>query len=181
MVSERSSSARLGLIQIYTGDGKGKTTAALGLALRACGHELRTYIGQFLKGQSCGEIYSAKKLAPYLTIEQYGLDESICKAEVTSEQRAAAQHGLATARHALLSNKYDIVILDEIQVALNYNLLTEEEVIEIMECKPAQVELVMTGRGASQSLIDRADLVTEMRKVRHPLARGIQARLGIEF
>jgi len=171
----------LGLIQIYTGDGKGKTTAALGLALRACGHGLRTYLGQFLKRRSCGEMYAAKKLAPYLTIEQYGLDEYICKVKVTSEQKAAARHGLAKARQALVSTHYDIVVLDEINVAINYGFLVDEEVLELMNSKPPQLELVMTGRKAPQSIVDRADLVTEMREVKHPFSQGIRARIGIEF
>ena len=181
MASERSSDARRGLIQVYTGNGKGKTTAALGLTLRACGHGLRTYIGQFLKGQSYGELRSVKRLTPRVVIEQYGLDELVLADNITPEQRAAAQDGLAKAKQALLSNKYDIVILDEIHVALNYGLLTLEEVTELMECKPPQVELVMTGRGAPQTVIDQADLATEMRELKHPLARGIQGRIGIEF
>jgi cob(I)alamin adenosyltransferase len=172
---------RLGLIQVYMGNGKGKTTAALGLTLRACGHELHTYIGQFLKGRSYGELRSVKRLAPFVTIEQYGLDERIHAGEVTLKHQAAAHEGLAKARRALVSTRYDVVVLDEINVALNYGLLTEEEVLELMDSKPPQVELVMTGRAVPQSIIDRADLVTEMREVRHPYSRGIRGRVGIEF
>ena len=181
MVTEKPSDARLGLIQIYTGNGKGKTTAALGLALRACGHGLRTYIGQFLKGRAYGELRGVERLAPLVAVEQYGLDEWILPGEIGPEQEAAAHEGLARARRALVSIRYDIVVLDEINVALSLGLLPEEAVLELMDGKPPQVELVMTGRGSPRFIIDRTDLVTEMRKVRHPFTRGIGGRPDIEF
>lgn len=170
-----------GLIQVYTGDGKGKTTAALGLALRAAGHGMRTYIGQFLKGRDYGELESIKQLAPRVTLEQYGLDAWVHVGSVTPEQRQAAQAGLAKARQALVSGDYDIVILDEVNVALYFGVLTEAEVLDLVDSKPAHVELILTGRRAPQAILERADLVTEMREVRHPYQRGVPARRGIEF
>ena len=174
-------SERVGLIQVYTGDGKGKTTAALGLALRAAGRQMRTYIGQFLKGMQYGELESIKLLAPYVRLEQYGLNEWVHINQVTPEQRAAAQQGLEKIRLALHSGEYDIVVADEINMALFFSVLSEEEVLDLLDNKPPQVELVLTGRQAPQSIIERADLVTEMQEVRHPYQRGIQARQGIEY
>lgn len=170
-----------GLVQVYTGDGKGKTTAALGLALRAAGSGMRTYIGQFLKGQRYGEMESIQRLAPYVTLEQYGLDEWVHVDRVTSEQRAAAQQGLEQIRQALTSGEYDIVVADEINIALYFGVLTEEQVIQLIDARPPQVELVLTGRRAPDTIVQRADLVTEMREVRHPYQRGIAGRAGIEF
>jgi cob(I)alamin adenosyltransferase len=171
----------MGLIQVYTGDGKGKTTAALGLALRAAGNGMRTYIGQFLKGQRYGEMESIQRLAPDVTLEQYGLDEWVHVDRATSEQRAAAQQGLERVRQALTSGEYDIVVADEINIALYFGVLTEEQVLQLIDARPLQVELVLTGRRAPDAIIQRADLVTEMREVRHPYQRGIVGRAGIEF
>ena len=170
-----------GLVQVYTGDGKGKTTAALGLALRAAGHGMRTYVGQFLKGRDYGELESVKRLSPAITIEQYGLNDWVHVDRITPEQRQATQDGLARAREALLGGQYDIVVLDEANVALFFGLLTEEEVLAFIDSRPPHVELILTGRRAPQSILDRADLVTEMREVRHPYQQGIPARRGIEF
>jgi cob(I)alamin adenosyltransferase len=181
MSEETKAGERVGLVQVYTGDGKGKTTAALGLALRAAGSGMRSYIGQFLKGRRYGELESVQQLSPYLTLEQYGLDAWVHIDRVTPEQRAAAQEGLAKVRQALHSGEYDIVIADEINVALYFGVLTEEEVIELIDGRPPQVELVLTGRRAPEAIIERADLVTEMKEVRHPYHRGVPAREGIEF
>ena len=181
MTKEPSPEVGVGLIQVYTGDGKGKTTAALGLALRATGHGLRSYIGQFLKGRSYGELESVGRLSPEVTLEQYGLSGWIHVDQVTPEQREAAQEGLARARRALLSGKYDIVVLDEVNMALHFGVLSEEEVLDLIDDKPPEVELVLTGRRAPQAIIDRADLVTEMKEVRHPYHRGVPARRGIEY
>lgn len=169
-----------GLIQLYTGDGKGKTTAALGLALRAAGHGLRTYIGQFMKGQSYGELEAARRLSPELTIEQYGLPSFVHVNQATAEDVRLAQEGLERARAAMHSGCYHIVVLDEVCVALHFKLLTLEQVLAFLDEKPPQVELVLTGRRAPPGLIERADLVTEMREVKHPYARGVPARRGIE-
>lgn len=170
-----------GLIQIYTGDGKGKTTAALGLALRAAGRGLRTYVGQFMKGQQYGELEGARLLSPYLTIEQYGLPTFVHVHQATPEDVRMAHEGLAKARAAMRSGEYAIVVLDEICVALHFELLTLDEVLAFLDERPAGVELVLTGRRAPEALLARADLVTEMREVKHPYNQGVQARKGIEY
>ncbi len=169
-----------GLIQVYTGEGKGKSTAALGLALRAAGHGLYTYVGQFMKGQPYGELAAAGMLAPYVTIEQYGRPSFVHVRQAQPEDIRLAQEGLDRARAAMLSGHYDIVVLDEICVALHFQLLPLEEVLVFLEQKPERVELILTGRRAPEALIARADLVTEMREMKHPYARGVTARRGIE-
>jgi len=168
-----------GYIQLYTGDGKGKTTAALGLALRAAGHGMRTYIGQFMKGQDYGELHALRD-HPCITIEQYGGGRCIRREEVTSEHIARARRGLERALAAMLSEQYDIIVLDEVNVAIWFGLLTVEEVLAFLDRKPEGVEVVLTGRRAPQELIERADLVTEMREVRHYYTQGVLARDGIE-
>ncbi len=168
-----------GYVQVYTGDGKGKTTAALGLALRASGHGLHTYIGQFMKGQHYGEL-DALHGHPCITIEQYGDVRCIRREEVTPEHVAQARRGLERARAAMLSGRYDIVVLDEVNVSIWFGLLTVEEVLAFIDQKPTRVELVLTGRRAPQELIERADLVTEMLEVKHYYQQGVMAREGIE-
>ncbi len=170
----------MGLIQVYTGNGKGKTTAALGLALRAAGHGLRTYVGQFLKGRPTGELKAAKLLEPYLTIEQFG-ESSFTLAKGDAHQAALVRKGLQRIRQVLASGEYDIVVLEEINVALDLELVPLEEVLALLDERPPEVELVLTGRGAPQELISRADLVTEMVSIKHPYQRGVKARMGIEF
>ncbi len=174
-------SEEIGLVQIYTGDGKGKTTAALGLALRAAGYGMRTYIGQFMKGQDYGELTGARLLAPYLTIEQYGRPSFVHLHRASPEDVRLAHEGLEKARAAMRSGNYAIIVLDEVCVALHFGLLEIEEVLAFLEEKPEGVELVLTGRRAPEELIARADLVTEMREVKHPYRRGIPARKGIEY
>jgi len=181
MLDHEAQEERLGLVQVYTGDGKGKTTASLGLAFRAAGSDMRTYIGQFLKHHPYGERESVKRLAPLVTIEQFGLDGWVHASGVTPEQKEAAAKGLVAVRQALMSGEYDIVVADEINVAVAFGLLTEDQVLDLIECKPVGVELVLTGRKASEAIIERADLVTEMREIKHPYQKGIQARRGVEF
>jgi cob(I)alamin adenosyltransferase len=176
-VSERQLSK--GYVQIYTGDGKGKTTAALGSALRASGHGMRTYIGQFLKGQQYGEL-DALRDHPCVTVEQYGDPRCIRREEVTPEHVAQAQRGLERARAAMLSGEYDIVVLDEVNVTIWFGLLSIEDVLALLDEKPERVEVILTGRRAPQALIERADLVTEMREVKHYYTQGVAARDGIE-
>jgi len=168
-----------GYVQVYTGDGKGKTTAALGLALRASGSGMRTYIGQFMKGQHYGEL-DALRDNPYITIEQYGDVRCIRREEATSDHVAQAQRGLARAREALLSGEYDIVVLDEVNVTVWFGLLSVDEVLAFLDEKPERVEVILTGRRAPQNLIERADLVTEMLPVKHYYEQGVLARKGIE-
>jgi cob(I)alamin adenosyltransferase len=175
-----------GLIHVYTGDGKGKTTAALGLALRAAGHGWRTYVGQFMKGQQYGELEGARMLGadaagrPWLTIVQFGRPTFLRVGAVSGEDRRLAQQGLARAREAMTSGAYQIVVLDEINVALYFDLLTEADVLALIDAKPDPVELVLTGRRVPDAILDRADYVTEMREIRHPYSSGVQARPGIE-
>jgi cob(I)alamin adenosyltransferase len=168
-----------GYIQVYTGDGKGKTTAALGLAMRAAGHAMRTYMGQFMKAQYCGEI-EALRGHPFITIEQYGNTAFIRREDVTSEHRALAQKGLERARQAMLSGQYDIIVLDEINMATWFGLVTLEQVLALLDQKPSYVELILTGRRAPQEILDRADLITEMRQVKHYYEQKVPARTGIE-
>jgi cob(I)alamin adenosyltransferase len=172
-----------GYVHVYTGDGKGKTTSALGLALRASGHGKRTYIGQFMKGQAYGEL-DALRDNPLITIEQYGDVRCIHREEVTPEHVAQAHRGLERARQALLGltpdGPYDIVVLDEVNVAIWFGLLTVEGVLAFLDARPDHVEVILTGRRAPQELIERADLVTEMREVKHYYRQGVPARKGIE-
>ncbi len=170
-----------GYIQVYTGDGKGKTTAALGLALRAAGHGFRTYFGQFLKGQPSGEILAARKISPLITIEQFGRRKFIKVTEDFEEEdyRLAAA-GLKKCLKAMLSGQYLIVVLDEVNVAINLGLLSEKKVLAFLDRKPEGVEVVLTGRYAPESILARADLVTEMVCRKHYYDKGVRGRKGIE-
>ena len=170
-----------GYIQIYTGDGKGKTTAALGLALRAAGRGIRTYIAQFLKAQPTGEIEAIKKLAPLVRIEQFGREGFITVKDAPGDEDIErAKAGLAKAREAMLSGAYRIVVLDEVNTAVHFKVLPEKDVLDLIDERPAAIELVLTGRYAPASFVDRADLVTEMKAVKHYFDRGVKAREGIE-
>lgn len=170
-----------GCVQVYTGDGKGKTTAAMGLALRAAGAGLRTLILQFMKGQHYSELESVKLLAPHVRIEQYGSPE-FCRpdTETFPEHQRLAHEGLRRARGAVHEGEADVIILDEIVTAARFGLIDEGEILDLLKLRPRGTELVLTGRGAGPALIDAADLVTEMREVKHYYREGIQARRGIE-
>jgi cob(I)alamin adenosyltransferase len=168
-----------GQIQVYTGDGKGKTTAALGLAVRAAGHGLRTYVGQFMKGQRYGEL-EALRGHPLITIEQYGGTRCIRREDVTADDVARAHRGLERALEAMTSGRYAIVVLDEVNVAMWFGLLSTEEVLAFVDRRPNQVELVLTGRHAVPEVIEKANLVTDMREVKHYYRDGLPARDGIE-
>ncbi len=174
-----TSPTRLGYVQVYTGNGKGKTTAALGLALRAAGRGMRTYICQFMKGQHYSEL-DALRNHPYITVEQYGDTRCIRREEVTGEHLSQAKAGLAKAFETMLSGKYEVIVLDEVNVAIAFGLLTIEEVLSFIDQRPREVELVLTGRLAPDALIARADLVTEMREIKHYYRQGVLARPGIE-
>ncbi len=166
-------------VQLYTGDGKGKTTAAIGMAVRAAGHGMKTYVGQFMKGWPYGEL-AALKNNPLVTIEQYGNEDCIRKQDVTQPHIDRACQGLEKIKSAMHSGEYDILILDEINVAVWFGLLTIQQVTDLLDTRPESVELVLTGRNAPQELINRADLVTEMKEVKHYYTHGILARDGIE-
>ena len=166
-------------IQVYTGNGKGKTTAALGLSIRAAGHGLKTYIGQFMKGQHYGEL-TALRDNPCITIEQYGDIECIRRDQATQKHMDQAEQGLIKARDAMLSGQYDLVVLDEINVTIWFGLLTVKQILEFLDQRPESVELILTGRNAPQELIEHADLVSEIKEVKHYYNQGILARDGIE-
>lgn len=170
-----------GYFQVYTGSAKGKTTAALGLAFRAAGHGMKTYIGQFLKGQDYGELRTAKLLTDYITIEQYG-NESFIHAQDTPKEEdiKMARKGLVKAREAMLSGEYDIVVFDEINVAYHLNLISLEELMGIINSKPEKVEIIFTGRHAPVEIIKIADLATEMIEVKHYYKDDVKSRVGIE-
>ncbi len=168
-----------GQIHIYTGNGKGKTTAALGLALRSAGAGHKVWIGQFAKGTEQSEHTALKRFDDLVTIKLFGKDSFILK-EPDQEDIRCAKEGLAEASEILTLGEHRVVILDEACIAIHFNLITLEELLEVIEKKPEPVELIITGRNAPQKLIDAADLVTEMREVKHYYTQGIQARRGIE-
>jgi len=168
------------VVEVYTGDGKGKTTAALGLALRATGHGWRVLIVQFMKGDpTYGEIVAARGVKG-LTVTQTGLPTFVEKGNPSPEDLAEAQRGLTLAREALASSKYRMVILDEINVAVDYGLLKLDDALALIDACPENVELVFTGRGAKPAVIDRADLVSEVKEIKHPYQKGIVNRVGID-
>ncbi len=170
-----------GLVQVYTGEGKGKTTAALGLVLRATGWRLHSYIAHFMKQQTTGEQQALPLLAPYVTSEQFGRPGFLAIGEITDQDIALAHEGLRQARAAMISGRYDLVVLDEVNTAVRFGLLAEDELLGLIEDKPQHVELVLTGRGAPAGVLARADLVTRMVEEKHPYQKGIGARRGIEF
>lgn len=170
-----------GYVHIYTGPGKGKTTAALGLALRAAGHGWRTFFAQFLKGRPTGELEAAKRLSPLIVIEQFGRHGLINVQEgPDDEDIARAREGLRRSLEAMLSGQYRIVVLDEINTAVHLGLLGEGEVLSFLDRRPPEVEVVLTGRYAPSAFLDRADLVTEMACLKHYSDKGVKARDGIE-
>lgn len=180
-MENRESSIGKGCVQVYTGNGKGKTTAALGLAFRAMGGGLRTYFGQFMKGTKYSELSSAAMVSDHITIEQYGKDRFIHVKNPPAEEDVLDAHaGLDRVRTVMKSGDYDIIVCDEILTSFTFNLVTVEEILGLMREKPDGVELVLTGRGAPPEVIEAADLVTEMTEVKHYYTQGIQARVGIE-
>jgi len=182
-----------GLVQVYTGDGKGKTTAALGLALRAVGQGLRVCFVQFMKGDlGLGERKAAARLSPEFELHwfcspRWG-DPSKAppgtpwwQLPASEEDRRQAQEGMAFARRSLTSGDYDVVILDEILQALHCNLVPLDQILSLISARPRHVELVLTGRGAPEEVVRAADLVTEMKDTKHPYESGVKARKGIEY
>lgn len=170
-----------GLVQVYTGNGKGKTTAALGLVFRALGHGLRIHVMQFMKGQTVyGELESAKQFAGRLTIEQVGRPQFVKQGKQTDVDREMAQESFARARALVSSGAYDLVVLDELNCAVDYGLVALDAVEDLIRTKPAHTELVITGRNAHPEIVALADLVTEMREIKHYYNAGQAARVGIE-
>ncbi|PIE60336.1 MAG: cob(I)yrinic acid a,c-diamide adenosyltransferase [Desulfobulbus propionicus] len=168
-----------GYVQVYTGMGKGKTTAAIGLAIRAAGAGLKVYIGQFIKDAPYSELAILKMLAGYITIRQYGRGCFLIKSPEQEDVEAARQ-GLIELTAALTSGEYDVVIADEINVAHDLKLLSEDDLLQLISIRPEQVELVMTGINAPAGVLEKADLVTEMKEVKHYFRHGVLARKGFE-
>ena len=170
-----------GLVQVYTGNGKGKTTAALGLALRAAGNGLKVLIVQFMKGTASGELEAAQRLSPFLTIIKAGREGFIFKGEIDPVDLKLAEEGFLLAKKAIEDREYDIVILDEINMAVDFGLIPLPDLLQLVDSKPVTVELVLTGRNAKPELLEKADLVTEMVERKHYYAKGVPARKGIEM
>ncbi len=171
-----------GKIQVYTGDGKGKTTCALGLALRAVGQGFKVYMLQFMKGWGTGEaLIAAQRLAPEFTLRNFGRQTLVNLRNPAPEDLALIGEAWNLARQILKAGEHDLVILDEINLALAFNLIPLEEGLEVLRRRPAWVEVVLTGRQAPPELIELADLVTEMRPIKHYFEAGVPARRGIEW
>ena len=168
-----------GYVQVYTGDGKGKTTAAFGLALRAAGAGLKVYIAQFVKGMKYSELDAMEKLSDSITIKQYGRDCFIFR-EPEKEDIQAAREGLQEVKVIMCSGEYQVIILDEANIATYYNLFSVDELLDFIKVKPEGVELIITGRKADPRIMERADLVTEMKEIKHYYQKGVEARSGIE-
>lgn len=168
-----------GLIQVYTGNGKGKTTAALGLALRAVGQGMKVIIIQFIKGdRTCGEHIFAAQYRPFEMVQLNPGDSFV---QTLEELRSTTEQSFAFAEKTIVSGGYDVVILDEILVAVSRGLVSVERVLDLMSRKPEKMELILTGRGAPREVIQKADLVTEMLAIKHPFDKGITGRRGIEY
>ncbi len=176
-----------GFIQVYTGSGKGKTTAAFGLALRAVGQDLKVCVIQFMKSSDLetGEIKASRKFESHLKVIQFGKSKVWGRMKpkecVTQEMRIATERAFSFAKKVVMNKDYDIIILDEVLMAIQVNLLDKEDVVALMKNKPPEVEMVLTGRGAPKEIIEEADLVTDMVELKHPYQKGATARRGIEY
>lgn len=168
-----------GFVHVYTGNGKGKTTAALGLAIRAAGAGLNVYVAQFIKQGQYSEIKSLKRLSDMITIEQFGCGGFIRGRPSDRDVRSAGK-GLKKIKSILKAGSHQVVILDEANVAVSLGLISENDLLETIRSKPAEIEMVITGRGATPKIIEAADLVTEMKEIKHYFQDGVQARAGIE-
>lgn len=168
-----------GYLQVYTGNGKGKTTAALGLSLRAAGAGMKVYIAQFLKQGDYSEIKALERFSDAIVLEQFGLGQFV-KGQPTQAEIDAARDGLDKARQQLSSGDYDMVILEEANIAAAVGLFSVKDLMDVIQQRPDHVELVITGRSAAPEVMEKADLVTEMKAVKHYYDQGVQARIGIE-
>ena len=179
--SVSSESFEKGLIQIFTGDGKGKTSAALGVVLRALGSGLRVCVVVFMKGDYPYSEWKALSKLPNIEVARFGFRTFTDPANVKPEEIEQAKQALAAAREAMLSGSYDLVVLDEVNIATAWKLVELDEVVRLLQDKPPNVELILTGRHADSKIVKMADLVTECLKIKHPFDKGIQARKGIDF
>ncbi|MBU0971849.1 MAG: cob(I)yrinic acid a,c-diamide adenosyltransferase [Proteobacteria bacterium] len=168
-----------GYIQIYTGNGKGKTTSALGLAIRAVGAGKKVFIGQFLKSGKYSEMKALARFPDQITVEHFGLGKFV-KGKPSEEDKKAGISGYKKIFQVLTQGAHDLVIMDEGNMALKYGIITERSLLDLFNAKPAHVELVVTGRGATPAIVERADLVMEMKEIKHYYQQGIKARIGIE-
>lgn len=170
-----------GLVQIFTGDGKGKTSAAIGAVIRALGHGMKVYIAFFMKGaHPSGEFHILSQLSS-VTMASFGTGGFVDPKNIKPEEKGEAERALAAARQAMLSGSYDLVVLDEVNVAVFFELISVDEVLKLIGDKPQKVELILTGRRADSKLVQAADLVTECLKIKHPYDMGVVARGGVEF
>ena len=174
-------SIRHGLVMVITGDGKGKTTSAFGQALRAIGQGYKVCIIQFMKGRKYGELLAAEKYLPDLTIIQSGLDSFVMRDNPAPVDIELAKAGLNKAKEVIESKEYFMVILDEINVAIDFNLISEDEVLKLINEKPPELNLILTGRYAKESIINAADMVSEVKEIKHHYNAGIKGQAGIEY
>ena len=168
-----------GYVQVYTGNGKGKTTAALGLAIRAAGAGLKVFIAQFIKRGEYSEIKALKRFADLITVEQFGRGRFI-NGKPAPEDIEASKQGLAKIRSIVAAGEHDVVVIEEGNVAIKCGLFLPQNLLDIISIKPNNVEIIITGRGADPAIIEKADLVTEMKEIKHYYAKGVAARVGIE-
>ncbi len=173
--------ANRGLVIVITGNGKGKTTSAFGQALRAVGQGYKVFIMQFMKGRDYGEFVAAKKYLPRLTVRRSGLDSFVMRDKPAPVDIELARQGFELAKKAIASGKYNMVILDEINVAIDFNLIPLEEMIRLIKNKPSRLDLILTGRYAAKEIIKLADTVSEVKEIKHHYAAGIKDRAGIEY
>lgn len=169
-----------GFIHVYTGNGKGKTTAAIGLGIRAAGSGLKVLMIQFMKGRRYSELDALEQVKDF-TVVQFGRDEFVSKKNPEKIDIDLAQKGVSYAREVLQKNLFDVVILDEINVAVDFHLIALDEVLTLLKLKPETMELILTGRYASPELIKHADVVSEVLEIKHPYQKGIQSRKGIDW
>jgi cob(I)alamin adenosyltransferase len=173
--------AKRGLVMVITGNGKGKTTSAFGQALRAIGQGYRVCMIQFMKGRKYGEVIAGEKYLPDLTFYQFGLDSFVMRDNPAGIDVELARQGFEKAKEVIRSGEYDMVILDEINVAVDFGLIPEEELLDLVKSKPAELDLLLTGRYASEKLREIADLVSEVTEIKHHYNAGIKDRAGIEY
>jgi len=181
LLKETLSKYNRGLVFVYTGNGKGKTTAAMGHALRAAGHGLKVLEIQFMKGKKYGEVIAAEKYLPGNTIIQSCLDSFGMMKNPAPVDIDLAQHGLNVAKKALSSSEYDLVILDEINVAMDFDLISIDDVVALIKSKAPAIDLILTGRYAPPEIVELADTVSDIQEIKHHYAKGIKERAGIEF
>ncbi len=176
---DRENSNMKSYVHVYTGEGKGKTTAALGLAIRAAGAGNKVFLAQFIKGGRYSELKALKRFEDLITVEQFGVGRFI-KGNPSPSDIDMARNGLKKMYSILASGEYKVVILDEANIAVHYNLFSAEELTDLVDCRAEETELIITGRYASSEILEKADLVTEMRAIKHYYKEGVKARVGIE-